>query len=284
VSVVVPVWNAATTLDAQLDALASQTYDGPWELVLADNGSTDASLDRATFRLDDFPSARVIDASSRRGPGHARNQGARAAVGDLLLFADADDVVSPTWISAMVPAAEDVALVAGRVEVEELNEADCRAWYPAPPTDQPLRGHDFLPFASGSNCAVWRHVFEKLGGFDENRLTGEDVDFSWRAQLAGYRLGYASQAVVHRRLKTELREAAVQHFRWGQGYAALFRDYRSKGMPRPRPHHVALAWGWIVLAWPLLAPFRAGRGRWVRTAAERAGQAHGSLSERVLFL
>lgn len=283
-SVILPVRDAAGTIGLQLDGLASQTYGGAWELVIADNGSSDASLERAAARLADFPSARLVDTSSRRGASHARNEGARAATGDLLLFCDADDVVSPGWLQAMVEAARDADIVAGRLDCEQLNDAHCRARNSAPPADGPLRGHDFLLFASGGNCAIWRDVFEALGGFDENRLTCEDVDLSWRAQLAGYRLGFASDALVHQRLKAGLRDAARQHFRWGQGYVQLFRDYRSKGMPRPGARRVVLAWGWIVLCWPVLVPSRTGRGRWVRTAAERAGQATGSLTERVLFL
>jgi cellulose synthase/poly-beta-1,6-N-acetylglucosamine synthase-like glycosyltransferase len=127
-------------------------------------------------------------------------------------------------------------------------------------------------------------VFEALGGFDEERTTCEDVDFSWRAQLASFRLGFAPDGLVHQRLQSGLLAVARQHFRWGRGYVELFRDYRSQGMPRPGLRRAARAWGWIVLAGPLIATSARARGRWVRVAAERSGQATGSVAERVLFL
>jgi glycosyltransferase involved in cell wall biosynthesis len=284
VSVVVPVRDAAATIDAQLDALLAQNYRGAWELVVADNGSTDGSLERLAARLAALPGSRVVDASERRGAGHARNAGVEGSSGDLVLFCDADDVVSPGWITAMVEAAAKVDIVAGPLDLERLNDRLSRAWHATPPSDRPLRGHNFLPFASGCNCGVWRDVFEALGGFDRARLAGEDVDLSWRAQLAGYRLGFAPDAVVHRRLRSGLREVARQHFRWGQAYAALFRDYRSRGMPRPSLVRAALAWSCLLLSGPLAAVSAQARGRWLRLAAERGGQVSGSFSERVLFL
>jgi GT2 family glycosyltransferase len=226
----------------------------------------------------------VVDASGSCSPGHARNKGAHAAAGDLLLFCDADDVVSPRWLSAVVDEAGAVDLVAGPLDLERLNEPVPRAWHETPPSDRPLRGHGFLPFASGSNCAVWRDVFEALGGFDEERLSCEDVDLSWRAQLAGYRLGFAPHAVVHKRLRSGLRELARQQFSWGRGYAGLFREYRSSGMPRPSLPGALLAWSWIVLSSPVAVISAQARGRWVRTASERGGQVSGSLAEKVLFL
>jgi glycosyltransferase involved in cell wall biosynthesis len=284
VSVVVPVLNAGRTLGAQLDALASQTCAAPWELIIADNGSTDGSIELASSRLDEFPAGRVLDASARRGASHARNAGARAATGELLVFCDADDVVSPGWLAAMTEAAGDADVVAGPFDVERLNDTLRRSWHDTPPKHRPLRGHRFLEFASGGNCAVWQDVFESLGGYDEERPTGEDVDLSWRAQLAGYRLGFAAEGVVYLRLKSGLRDIARQHFHWGRGYVDLYRDFRADGMPRPGLGEVALAWGWILLLGPVLALSGRTRGLWVRRAAQRTGQATGSVAERVLFL
>jgi GT2 family glycosyltransferase len=220
----------------------------------------------------------------RQGPSHARNEGVRIAEGDLLLFCDADDVVSHGWVASMVRAAGDADLVAGRLDVERLNGSLCRGWHDTPPVDRPLRGHDFLPFASGGNCAIWRDVFESLGGFDERRVAGEDVDLSWRAQLAAHRLGFAPDGVVHQRLKSDLRELASQHFGWGRAYVELFRDFHSAGMPRTSLLGAAVAWGRIIFLGPFLALSRHQRGRWIRQAAERSGKLAESITQRVLFL
>jgi glycosyltransferase involved in cell wall biosynthesis/GT2 family glycosyltransferase len=284
VSVVVPILNAAATIDAQLAALACQSYRGDWELVVADNGSSDGSAERAAAGVAAFASARVVDASRQRGPGHARNQGARAANGDLLVFCDADDIVSAGWLTAMVDRAANADVVAGSIDLERLNDPTRRSWHAVMPRHRALHGHGFLPFASGCNCAVWRDVFEALGGFDGERPACEDVDLSWRAQLAGHRFGFAADAVVHKRLRRGLGEVGRQHFRWGREYARLFRQYRSSGMSRSSMARAAGAWTLVVLTGPLAVFSAPTRGRWVRITAERAGRASGSLSNRVLYL
>ena len=113
VSVIIPAFNAAETLDAQLRALSQQQWGGTWEVVVADNGSTDDTVARAALRKDDLPALRVVDASGERGPSFARNVGARVADGDYLLFVDADDIVEPGWLAHMAEAAIDHPLIAG---------------------------------------------------------------------------------------------------------------------------------------------------------------------------
>src|SRR3954451_7038513 len=78
-SVIIPCYNSAATLAAQLSALAGQKTTYCWEVVVADNGSTDNTRAAATVFGDRIPHLHVVDASARRGAAHARNTGAHAA-------------------------------------------------------------------------------------------------------------------------------------------------------------------------------------------------------------
>ena len=102
ISTIVAVLNAEATLGAQLEALAGSDLPGP---LGADPGRQ--RVDRRqhagrTFVRGPRPLLRVVDASARRGAAYARNQGARHAAGDILAFCDADDIVSPGWLEAIV--------------------------------------------------------------------------------------------------------------------------------------------------------------------------------------
>src|SRR5258708_12899377 len=78
-SVVIPCLNAGDVLARQLEALATQAWDGTWDVIVADNGSTDETREVAASFDPRLPSLRIVDASDQRGRQHARNVGARVA-------------------------------------------------------------------------------------------------------------------------------------------------------------------------------------------------------------
>ena len=72
---IVPAYNAAATLAEQLEALATQQFDGDWELVIVDNGSTDGTADLARLYRHHFKAFTLVDGGSRRGHSAPRNAG-----------------------------------------------------------------------------------------------------------------------------------------------------------------------------------------------------------------
>ena len=93
VSVVTPAWNAAATLPATLASVLAQTRPD-WELLVADDGSTDASPAIAAAWAARDPRIRPLP-GPRQGPAAARNRAIRAARGRFLAFLDADDCWRP---------------------------------------------------------------------------------------------------------------------------------------------------------------------------------------------
>jgi glycosyltransferase involved in cell wall biosynthesis len=282
VSLIVPARDAARTLTHQLDAIAAQDYPGSFELIVAINGGRDETTAVAARWIRRHGLGQVVDASDGRGPGYARNRGAVAARGDFLAFCDADDVVSRGWLRALVAAAQRADVVTGPHATDRLNEPVIRSCQRVLPPDQ--RFHAFLPIASGSNCGVWRDVFDALGGYDEGRHTGEDVSFSWRAQLLGFRLSVAEGALVHKRFRSSRRAIGPLYFRYGIGDAWLYSQFRSEGMRRRAVREALREWRAIARG----LPARAGTpGRWGRTlqlAALACGRTTGSIRYRTLFL
>lgn len=281
VSVVIPARNAGSTLEEQLAALSKQTYAGAWEVIIADNGSTDGTSELARRWEDRLPKLIVLDASERPGSSFARNCGARVASGDFLAFCDADDVVAPAWLDELARAAPEYDALTGLQDATEINVPEIQAWRSARSRGLPRAG--FLPYAPSCNLGVWADVFARTGGFNEEYPQAHDVEWSWRAQLATFTLGCAPGAVVHYRYRTSARGVARQGYVVGLDLARLYRDYRRHGMP-PRPLRVSLrTWAWIVVRSPYLMS-AARRGIWLRRAGEAAGRLSGSLQLRVLYL
>ena len=284
VSVVIPARNAAATIGAQLAALADQRFDGNWEVIVVDNGSTDATVATAESWAPRLPRLRVIAATTRAGAGHARNVGAAAAAGDLLAYCDADDEATPGWLSAIVEEAATSDLVGGPLDDERLNDDVIPQWRPRPPTDElPVVQH-FLPATASANLAIRRSVLTAVGGWCENYRTGyEDVELCWRAQLAGHHLGFAPDAVMAYRYRPELRAFAWQQYGYGVMAPRLFRDFRHHGMPRSDLRTALGAWKWLLVHLPDVRRSRVQRGVWVRILATRVGRLVGSVRHRVFF-
>jgi glycosyltransferase involved in cell wall biosynthesis len=283
VTVVIPVLNGATTIGAQFDALSRQTYSGDWEIVVADNGSTDATATICAEWAPRFADLRVVDASDRSGPSHARNVGACAARGDLLAFCDADDVVNDRWLEALVAVALDHDLVGGLLRADELNDRRVQASRGSRSRTTLGQSLSFLQFAPSGNLAVWRATFETIGGLDTTYRQGEDVEFSWRAQLGGYRLGTASGAVVQYRYRSSMKSTARQAFGTGVASVRLFRSFRASGAQRPAPRVVARRWLAMLARLPLLA-LPSQRLTSIRLLSGNLGKLVASVRYRVVFL
>jgi glycosyltransferase involved in cell wall biosynthesis len=284
ISVVLPMRNEEAHVARQLSALARQTYAGPWEVVVVDNGSSDGSRQVVDAWRERVPGLRVVDASGMVGLNHARNRGAEAAQGDLLAFADADDEAVPEWLESLATAAADADIVGGALDGDALNDGMVARSIPRGDRhDLPL-AYGFLPFVPGGNCAVWASLARDLWWNEEFAVGGSDIEFSWRAHLAGARLGFAPGAVMRRRNPTTLRAMGSKYFGYGRAGAMVYREFRSLGMDPPPLGDAARAWAWLVRGAPRAALSPKFRARWLRLAASRAGRVAGSLEQRVLYL
>jgi glycosyltransferase involved in cell wall biosynthesis len=277
ISVVVPVRDGMPWLAEQLEALAAQACNGEWEVVVADNGSTDDGAALARERAARDPRFRFVDASARGGPAAARNIGVQEARGELLAFCDADDVVQPGWLGGCETALVRADVVAGYFDFSSLN-----ARASATPQPAATRQLGFLPGGLGANLAVRREAFEDVGGFAEELRIGEDIDLCWRLQLQGYRFALASQAVVAKRDLTD-REGVFRHgLAFGRSGPELYRRHRAEGA-RPDLVGAARSWLWLLLHVPEALRQGPARNGWVHAAGVRIGRLQASARLRVFF-
>ena len=285
ISVIIACYNAAQTIGEQLESLADQAFDEPWELIIADNGSTDDSKDVVERYRPRFHALRLIDASAVRGASHARNVAAAAAHAPHLAFCDADDVVAEGWLHAVSRAVNQHGFVASRFEGERLNPPEVLRVRSCPQQDglMTFKYAPFLPFAGACGMAVRTSLFDALGGFDEELVNGEDIDFCWRAQLDGTELHFAEDAVVHIRLRSEPREVVRQAEAYGFWTVPLYARYRRLGMPSVPWYVGASKWLRLLVRMPRLAR-RSSRTKWLREFAYRRGLLKGSIRYRTLAL
>jgi glycosyltransferase involved in cell wall biosynthesis len=227
-SVIIPCFNAASTIAVQLEALANQQWSDSWEIIVANNGSTDGSVAVVRQYQARLPHLRIVDASRRKGATYALNVGMRAATGDAFVFCDADDEIAPGWLAAMGNALRRCKFVAGQVEYQKLNSPQL-----VPNTDDKLLQTElaqfphppYLPYASSCNLGMRRSVYETVGDWNESLLYSYDTEYCWRAQLAGIELHFIPGAIVHYRLRDGLSHMYRQGRNWSEAHVFLRQKY-----------------------------------------------------------
>lgn len=191
VTVIIPARDAEGTLAEALDGLQDQRFGEPFEVIVVDAGSTDATAQVAS---DSDLVSRVVRLDGA-GPAAARNAGAAAAAAGRLAFLDADCRPTPGWLAAGAGALESADLVVG--------ETSPRPDQPCGPYDRTLRVLGCSPLFESANLFVRRELFEALGGFESwlgprgGKELGEDVWFGWRAVRRGARITASPAALVY---------------------------------------------------------------------------------------
>lgn len=194
ISLILCTRNRAAALGRCLAAVAAIEFDGPWELVIVDNGSTDATAGVIREFAAAMTALRVVYVLQPvPGLSNARNAGVAAAAGDLILFTDDDCYVEAGILDAVQAAFADasVGFASGRVRLFDAEDA------PVTINEScvPLRfmSGRFLPAGAvkGANLAFRRGVLEAIGPFDPlfgsgSLFPAEDADAAMRASLAGW--------------------------------------------------------------------------------------------------
>jgi cellulose synthase/poly-beta-1,6-N-acetylglucosamine synthase-like glycosyltransferase len=199
----VPVRDAEATVAGTLSALAAQELDRPYEVIVVDSGSKDATVE--LVRSAPVVSALLFNPGGE--PAGSRNLGASRARGPVLAFTDGDCEPVPQWLSAGLQAISNADLVQGKVVPAG----------PAGPFDRTLSVAGEYGLYETANLFVRREVFDRLGGFErvvaletgelaagapglgsgsDTRPFGEDAWFAWRAKRDGARTTFSEQSLV----------------------------------------------------------------------------------------
>ncbi|HYB92556.1 MAG TPA: glycosyltransferase [archaeon] len=200
VSIIVPTFNEEKYIVSCLKSLKHQTYRGKYEIIVADGGSKDRTIDLAKKIADKII---VCDSSV----GTARNYGAKASSGEILAFIDSDTVASPNWLSAIVEAMsiKDVVCVGGLTLPLGGSKMDYFLYKLASRKILKYSITLGIPMVPGFNCAYRRAPFFKIGGFDERRVLSEDTMLSLTIQRLG-KIVYKEKMLAYtsiRRIKAQ---------------------------------------------------------------------------------
>lgn len=247
VSVIIPNWNGEKLLPLCLDSLRRQTYPR-LEVIVADNGSTDGSL---ALLARHYSEVRAIALPENRGYAGGVNAGFRVAVGQVLVAFNNDAEADPRWLEELVAALDrhpEAGMVTSRVRLfdrrDHLHTAGDFYGLDGIPGNRGVWGPDGPAYdeerwvfgAAGVAAAYRRAVLDEIGLLDEDFGSYlEDVDLSWRAQLAGYRCIYAPRAIVYHMVSATGGGSTASFFVGRNTILVIVKDYPSSLLRRYWP-------------------------------------------------
>ena len=223
-SVVIPTYNAAETLGEQLEALARQDGGISFEVIVADNGSTD-DLARTVGRWSHALDVRLVDASARRRPSAATSAlkppGRRCFVLRCGRVASASG--ARLWWTRFASQ-----FVGGRFSFS----TGSGIWLPSYATHGLPVAWDSWSYAFGGNFGVSGMTWTRLGGFDETLTGAEEIEFAWRARQLHVEPLFVAEAHVAYRVRNSLRGRLWHEYNSGRGTAMLAARVMPDRVPR----------------------------------------------------
>ncbi len=222
VSIVIPARNEAPLIGRVVAAaFAQRPARDELDVIVVDDGSTDATGTHARAA-----GARVIPGTSgaRGNPGKARNAGAAAAVGDPIVFLDADCVPQAGWLDALLAAhVRGAAIVGGSLAMPQgLGLAARCDYYCSCYHLHPARSAGAVPHHSPANLSVRRDVFRRTSGFATLQPVAdghEELGWQLAARQMGYPIFFEPQAIVEHHNDPGPVSVLRRSYRWG--YSAL---------------------------------------------------------------
>lgn len=181
VSIVVPALNEEKYIEATLKSIRAQKFDGQVELIVADGNSSDDTVAIAKKYADKV----VVETTRTIAAG--RQAGARASTGEIIVYTDADSVAQPCWLARLADCFKDEQVVAafgsirpiegGLIETPTVHAVtDALAWF---------FNKVGMDYTYGSNMAIRRSAFDRIGGFNIYLATAEDTDIIHRIRGQG---------------------------------------------------------------------------------------------------
>ena len=266
-TILVAAYDEAAAIRDTLASLAGQTYPGLYEILVLNDGSTDATAAvarHAAAELNFPPNAtvRVLDYPVNAGKAAVLNRGLKAATHDLIVTIDADSWVRDDGLAQIVERLltdpPNTRAIAGAVMVRNSREnflTRAQEWdyfHGIAAVKRMQSMYHGTLVAQGAFSLYRRDALEAAGGFPE--CVGEDIVVSWALLKAGHRIGYAEDALAFTNVPTKFKQFALQRKRWSRGLVEAFKAHGSL-LFKPRLTTIFIWWNLCFLPLDLIYTF-----------------------------
>lgn len=226
ISIIIPAYNARSTIVKTLASLHRQDYSGKKEIIVVNSSQDDT---REIIR-DKFPGVQVIQLKERAFTGYAKNIGLKRSRGNIIAFIDSDCVAEKNWLStAEKRYSQGYRIVGGSIGNTNFGNIVSKAEYFLELIQLSPGGRKrFVKLISTANCYIAREIFEKHGEFPIIRK-GVDMLFSHNLVQKGEKILFDPKMKVSHACTTNLSTYLKKQVLHGEYSLATRREARLPG-------------------------------------------------------
>jgi GT2 family glycosyltransferase len=235
VSVVIPAYNAETTLGDCLESVIDIDYPKKHlKVIVIDDGSKDNTANI----ISNYNNVKLIRNPVNRGTSQAKNQGIAVASGKVVAFLDADSAAPKEWLHVVLPFLEKKGIAAVGVGQKPicarpdfldhlllLGRFHFRGQHTKDIVLQPPERTEIVENIFNAGAVFLRDALLDVDGFDESITSGEDLDICWRLGDAGWKILLVGDTAVKHHVKSDLVSFSRKQFWYGMGLPAMWRRH-----------------------------------------------------------
>lgn len=267
VTILIAAYQEEQAIADTLESIAAQSYSGELEILLLNDGSTDATSYVATQAIGrlTFPrnaSVRILDFPVNRGKTAVLNDGLRAAKHDLIVTIDGDSMLREDSMTQIVGRLlsdpPNTQAVAGAVLVRNPRDnlvTGAQEWdyfHGIAAVKRMQSMYHGTLVAQGAFSIYRRAALEAVGGWPD--CVGEDIVLTWAMLKQDYRIGYAEDAVVFTNVPATISQFAQQRKRWSRGLVEAINHHEGL-LLKPRLTTLFVWWNLLFLPLDLVFTF-----------------------------
>lgn len=233
ISILIAAYNEAATIVDTIKSIDRQRYSGELEVIVVNDGSTDATASLVAAETANYPWLKVIDLKNNAGKARALNQGLAQASHRLVVTVDADSYLYGDALHSIVERyVQDppgTRVVAGTVLVRNSREswiAKAQEWDYFHGISAIKRVQSLFQgtlVAQGAFSLYDRDTIVEAGGWPD--CVGEDIVLTWDILKAGHRIGHSEDACVFTNAPSTLGQFSRQRQRWSRGMVEAFKQH-----------------------------------------------------------
>jgi cellulose synthase/poly-beta-1,6-N-acetylglucosamine synthase-like glycosyltransferase len=228
-SIIIPTFNGASRIGNCLDALLEQAAWRDFEILVVNDGSTDNTADVARR----YPTVLLID-QANAGPAAARNRGAMESSGKVLVFTDDDCVPTPHWLDSMLAPFVEPEVVGVKGAYRTRQKSLVARFVQIEYEDRYglMNAADSIDFVDTYSAAFRRERFLEMNGYDTAFpvACAEDVELSYRMSKVGWKMKFASDAIVYHTHPDTLRAYLAKKYKFAFWRVKAVRKNPRKGI------------------------------------------------------